>query len=156
ELVSAGVAGQATVATSTTEQVTFSSADQLARLQHGGLAANPLPVLNPLAPYRRGADSSCVNDMPIACDYWVVDFGAGVLQRNPAGAIPADQPIDFTYTYNARLLEASVGLVFSAGSNIRIIVHNVPSDAGPTLTTTGVSAVRIPTSPFPVTFWAVV
>jgi hypothetical protein len=158
QLVSAGIADQATVLTAVTgELVTFSAATpSIARLAHGGVAPNPSPALYsdppppPVATYNRGVDElSCG-----PCDYWVHNV-AGVLQRNPSGAVPTGTPVPFDYTYNARLLEVSVGVAFSAGSSIRIIVHNVPSDAGPTITATRVTEARIGASPQPVTFWVI-
>jgi len=163
QLVAAGIAGEAAALTNVVgEVVTFAAATppapSIARLAHGQVATNPSPVLYsdppppPIATYLRGPDEASCG----ACNYWLHNL-AGVLERknDPSNPLPTGTPLLFDYTYNARLLELSVGLTFAAGSNISIIIHNVPSDARPTLTATGVSESRVPTAPYPVTFWVV-
>ena len=122
------------------EPVTFLGSD-FARLAHGGLTGGAV-VLRPTIggpPWVLGADRpSCLADP--TCDFWVDDPDAGILARNPGGAISAGGSGFASYTYLRALLKVNVAILYPAGRAIRITVFNVDSEATGPLTITTVAA----------------
>lgn len=146
EIVSAVVAGASTRPVTVVGEAAQFPATGVLMLANRPMTLTPVTVTGPGGPYSQGVDEATCTADP-TCQFWVEDYNAGVLGRNPTASspIPTAVPLSVNYEWSETLQSIQVSVTYgNLGEDIRIWVHNIArTETGPftvTVQSTGAPA----------------
>ena len=141
-IVSAIVSSSTTQAVPVAGEVVQFGASQFLTTANHPLTLTPVTLTGPGGPYSAGVDqASCAADP--TCQFWVEDYNAGAIGRNPSATspIPTGVPLSISYEWSKTLLSVEVSITYgNIGEFITILVHDIGRDETGPFTVTAVSA----------------